>query len=144
MFRKPIGLANRARSSDIVDTLLSTRPSTSAAMGRLKAGIIRYASVGAAIARALGAEPGPHCRIGGGRITLTFRGLGGSRWPEDRQIEHALHTVSVARRVLADDWRRSMRDRANRAIVVVYEDSTLVRGCAVVSRWECVVPVTAG
>lgn len=112
-------------------------------MSGLKVGIIRYASVGAAIGRALGSEPAPNFRIDAGRITLTFRGLGASRWAEAQQIEHALRTVAVARRVLADDWRRSMRGRATRAIVVVYEDSTLVRGCAVVSRWECVVPMTA-
>jgi hypothetical protein len=29
------------------------------------------------------------------------------------------------------------------AIVVVYEEATLVVGCAVVSRWECVVPATS-
>ena len=25
------------------------------------------------------------------------------------------------------------------AIVIIYEDATLVKGCAVVARWECVV-----
>lgn len=112
-------------------------------MSRLKAGIVRYGSVGAAIARALGSEPTPNFRIDAGRITLTFRGVGASRWPEAQQIEYALRTATVARRVLADDTRRAVRGRATRAIVVVYEDSTLVRGCAVVSRWECVVPITA-
>jgi hypothetical protein len=42
--------------------------------------------------------------------------------------------------VLANDKRRAVRRRADRAIVVVYEDMTLVRGCEVVGRWECVVP----
>jgi hypothetical protein len=42
--------------------------------------------------------------------------------------------------VLADDPRRAVRKRINRAIVVVFEDTTLVHGCEVVARWECVVP----
>jgi hypothetical protein len=110
-------------------------------MSRLQVGIVRYASVAGDIARALGREPAPECRVGQWRITLTFRGLGATRWPEARQIEDALHVVAVARSVLAEDRRRGVRLRAARAIVVIYEDSTLVRGCAVAARWECVVPV---
>lgn len=112
-------------------------------MSRLQVGVVRYASVAAAIGRALGVEPAPDCRIGQGRITLTFRRLGASRWPENRQVEHALRAAAIARSTLAEDPRRAVRERATRAIAVVYEDATLVRGCAVVARWECVVPAAA-
>jgi hypothetical protein len=94
------------------------------------------------IASALGVEPAPDCRIGQGRITITFRRLGASRWPENQQIEYALRVVAVARTVLANDSRRAVRDRVARAIVVVYEDATLLRGCEVLARCECVVPTT--
>lgn len=113
-------------------------------MARLKAGIIRYNSVATAIASALGVEPAPEIRIEQLRLTITFRRLGASRWPEARQVEYALRAASVARRALAADRRRGVRDRATRAIVVVYEDASLVRGCAVVARWECVVPYGDG
>lgn len=104
---------------------------------------MRYASIAAAIVRALGVEPPPYCEIGHGRITLTFRRLGATRWPEKQQIEYALKVVEAARGVLGADKRRAVRERANRAIVVVYEDATLVRGCSVVARWDCVVPAPA-
>ncbi|HET7186602.1 MAG TPA: hypothetical protein VFI52_00545 [Gemmatimonadaceae bacterium] len=109
-------------------------------MSRLKVGVVRYSSIATSIAHALGIEPAPDCRIGHGRITLTFRRIGASRWPEEQQVEHALRAAEVARAVLASDSRRAVRERTTRAIVVVYEDATLVRGCAVVARWECVVP----
>ena len=109
-------------------------------MPRLKVGIVRYGSVARAISEALGIEPPPDFLIGQGRITLTFRRLGASRWPEAQQIEHALQVASVARSVLSSDSRRAVRQRADRAIVVVYEDAKLMKGCAVVSRWECVLP----
>ena len=109
-------------------------------MSRLKMGIVRYASAAGAIAEALGLDNSPDIRIGHGRIKLTFHALGASRWPDDRQIEYALRVAGLARDILGRDARRVVRQRASRAIVVVYEDSTLVRGCAVLSRWECVVP----
>ena len=112
-------------------------------MRSLKLGIVRYASVAHAIGQALGIAPAPDVRIGQGRITLLFRQLGASRWPQAQQIEHALRVAAVARRVLAADSRRSIRQRATRAIVVVYEDVTLDHGCAVSARWDCVVPVDA-
>ena len=83
----------------------------------------------------------PYVRIGHGRITITFRSLGASRWPENQQVELALRAAARARAVLAQGTQRALRRRTARAIVVVYEDSSLVRGCAVVGRWECVVPV---
>ena len=109
-------------------------------MRRLQVGVIRYASVGTAIGRALGLEPIPNCQIGQGRITITFRRLGATRWTEARQIEYALRAAAVARETLAGDRRPAVHRRATRAIVVVYEDASLVRGCAVEGRWECVVP----
>ena len=104
---------------------------------------MRHASVAASIIDALGVDPEPECRIGQWRITLTFRGLGASRWSEDRQIEQALRAAAITRSVLAQDRRRGMRGRANRAIEVIYEDASALRGCAVVSRWECVVTAAA-
>lgn len=112
-------------------------------MSRLKIGVVRYASVADAIARALPLRAAPDCRIGHGRITLTFRQLGLSRRPEAEQMEHALQAAAVARTVLAAESRGSVRKRARRAIVVVYEDVNLSRGCDVASRWECVVPAAA-
>lgn len=112
-------------------------------MSRLRGGVVRYASVAEAIVDALAVAPAPDCRIGQGRITLTFRRLGASRWPEARQIEYALWAAEVARAVLATDARASIRERTTRAIEIVYEDATLVRGCAVSARWECVVPAPA-
>jgi hypothetical protein len=109
-------------------------------ISRLQVGVVRYASVGAAIGRALGIEPAPYCRIGRGRVTLTFRRLGATRWSESQKIEHALRAAATAREVLTGDRRRRVRERATRAIVIVYEDATLVRGCPVVARWECIIP----
>jgi hypothetical protein len=51
--------------------------------------------------------------------------------------------VAVTRAVLADDERRQLRKSAPKAIVVAFEDSTLVDGCPVTTRWECTVPGTA-
>lgn len=110
-------------------------------MARIQIGVVRYASVANTIAKALGIEPAPECRIGRGRITLTFRRLGATRWAERQQVEYALKVAEIARKVLAADSRRTVRGRAaTRAIVVIYEDAALVRGCSVVARWECVVP----
>ena len=52
----------------------------------------------------------------------------------------ALRVVEAARVVLAGDSRWQLRRGATRAIVVIYEDSTVVQGCAVTARWECAVP----
>lgn len=109
-------------------------------MSRLKIGVIRYGSAANAIARALGTHSPPVCRIGLGRITLTFRNTGASRWPEGRQLEYAIEAARIARDVLASDRRRGVRQRVGRAIVVRYEDVGIGRGCSVAARWECVVP----
>lgn len=108
-------------------------------MSRIQVGVVRYPAVGAAIARALGGSPQPDCRIGHGRVTLTFRRLGATRWPEARQIEHALHAGTVAREVLASDRRSAVQRRATRAIQVIYEDASLAEGYPVTARWERVV-----
>lgn len=113
-------------------------------MSRLRAGIVRYASLATAIERAIAGERPPECRIGQGRITITFKRLGATRWEEARQVEHALRVASIVRELLTADSRRAARQRAARAIEVVYEDASLVHGCAVVARWECVVPALAG
>lgn len=109
-------------------------------MSEIQIGVVRYASVAAAIGRALGGSPEPDCRIGHGRITLTFRRLGATRWPEGRQLEHALRAATVTRSILAQDARSAVRLRATRAIEIVYEDASLVQGYPVTGRWECVVP----
>src|SRR5215467_6877559 len=105
-------------------------------MAPLRAGIVRYGSLALAIERALGATPPPVCRIGQGRITITFKSLGATRWPESRQIDYALRVAATAREMLAQDSRRSIRQRSSRAIEVVFEDASLVKRCAVVARWE--------
>lgn len=101
--------------------------------------MVRYASAARAIGDALGVQPAPECRIGQGRVTLTFRRLGGTRWSEDQRIDHAHQAAAIARSVLADDPRRAVRRRATRAVVVIYEDAALVRGCEIIARWECVI-----
>ena len=117
-----------------------TRPIS---MSRLRVGIIRYASVISRVVQELGIQPAPDCQILAGRMTLTLRRLGASAWPADRQAEYALRVAATARAVLIDDPRADVRKRADRAIVVVFEDTAVVRGCAVVARWECVVPAAA-
>jgi hypothetical protein len=109
-------------------------------MSRWQVGGTRYAAVGHAIAEALGIEPAPECRIGLGRLTLTFRSFGASSWTDAKRIEHALRIADVARRALAADYRRAVRKRTSRAIVVIFEDATILRGCTVMAQWECVVP----
>ena len=105
-------------------------------------GVVRYSSVARGIAEALGVHPAPDCRIGHGRITLTFRSLGASLWPEEQKSDFAIRVAVIARSVLAADSRRAVQKRVKRAIVVVYEDAGLLRGCTVESRWVCVVPAT--
>jgi hypothetical protein len=109
-------------------------------MKRLRIGIVRYASVGRAIAQALGVNPPPDCRIGRGRITFRFRQSGASRWPENDRIQYALQVATVARNLLGADTRRTVRRRVNRAIVIVFEDSHLDRGCDITSKWQCIIP----
>lgn len=112
-------------------------------MTRLQAGVVRYASVAREIAHVLGVTPEPEVRFGQWRITITFRRLGASRWPEAQQMDYAFRVADEARSAMAADRRGAVRSRAKRAIVVIYEDASSVRGCAVVARWECVIPAVA-
>ena len=102
--------------------------------------VFTFRSVGEAVARALNVESVPECRVVNGRVTLSFRRLGAARWPEAQQMELALRAVEAARVVLAGDSRWQLRRGATRAIVIVYEDATVVQGCAATARWECAVP----
>lgn len=111
-------------------------------MNRLRVGIIRYAAVAEAIARELTLDTMPDCRIGQGRVYITFRSIGASRWSEERQVDHALKAAAIARAVFASDRRTTVRRRVQRAIVVVYEDASSVRGCSVTAKWECVIPAS--
>ena len=112
-------------------------------MGRLQAGVVRYASVAREIAHVLGVTPKPEIRFGQWRITITFRRLGASRWPEAQQMDFALRVADEARSAMAANRRGAVRSRAKHAIVVTYEDVSNARGCAVVARWECVIPAVA-
>ena len=112
-------------------------------MVRMRVGIVRYGSVARAIADAFAIDPTPECKIGRGRITLTFRQAGASLWSEEQRLEYALYVAQTARSLLGGDLRKRVRRRANRAIVVVFEDHVLDRGCDVESRWQCVVPRAA-
>jgi len=109
-------------------------------MKRPSLSLNRYAAVGRALAEALGVNPPPVCRIGRGRITFKFRQSGVSRWPEDERIEYALQVAETARNLLGADTRKRVRRRVSRAIVVVFEDSHLDRGCDIISRWQCIIP----
>ena len=103
----------------------------------------KYREAADAISRDMGIHPPPLIRIGRGRITIRFRQLGASSWPETRRIEHAFEVAAFARSLLAGDLRRALRRRASRAVVVIYEDATLANGCDIDSRWECVIPASA-
>lgn len=109
-------------------------------MSRLQVGVIRYASVAEAIRRELGFEIVPEVHLGRGRIQVTFRNLGASRWPLESQADHAFQVAAVTRSVLERDHRAAVRRRSRRAIVIVYEDISLVSGCETTARWECVIP----
>jgi hypothetical protein len=102
--------------------------------------VFRFRSAARSIAQVLGVDPPPDCMVRNGRTTVTFRRLGGSRWPEPQQMEFARRAASVVRRVFIEDDRRQLRSAAGRAIVVAFEDAAVVDGCAVSARWECTVP----
>lgn len=111
-------------------------------MQRLKVGVVRFAEIAAEIREALG-DGSTDITIGRGRTTISFRGIGAMRWTEQQRMDAALRAASIARKLIADSKRWSVRRRADRAIVVVYEDSKLDRGCVVAQRWESVVPAEA-
>ena len=70
----------------------------------------------------------------------SFVGLGARLLLQALKLALVGRAVAVTRAVLADDDRRQLRKSAAKAIVVAYEDSSLVDGCAVTERWECTVP----
>ena len=86
-------------------------------MARLRLGVVRFASVAAASEQAIGGEPLPRCEIGRGRLRLTFRGRGASRWPEAQQVTFAFQVAALARGVLSADERERVRARVSRAIL---------------------------
>ena len=97
--------------------------------------------MGDAVARGLRVDESPDCRIVNGRTVITFRRLGAVQWPEAQQVEFALRTADVARAVLAEHPRWQLRRGATRAIVVAFRDATVLQGCEVTRRWECIVPM---
>ena len=103
--------------------------------------VFSFRSVGDAVARALHVDESPDCRIVNGRTVLTFRRLDAVRWPEAQQMEFALRVAAVARVVLAEHPRAQLRRGATRAIVIALKDATVLRGCEVTRRWECIVPM---
>jgi len=102
--------------------------------------VIRFPSAAREVARLLGVDPPPECRIEHGRITAVFRRMAATRWPEAQQFEYAMGAVNVVRQVFSNDDRRQLRKAATRATRIVFEDASVVGGCAVTARWECVVP----
>lgn len=106
-------------------------------------GFGRRAAVATEIGYALGLRSMPDIKIGRGRVTITMRQTGASRWTEAEKMDHAMSVAEVARSILSGNSRRGVRRRAKRAIVVVYEDSMLVNGCDTSARWQCIIPVTA-
>ena len=109
-------------------------------MKKLRVGIVRYGSVAKEISRAMQITPAPDVKIGRGRITLTFRQTGASHWSQEDRLTYALRVAAAARSILYADSRKAVRKRSNRAVVVIYEDSTLDQGCDVRSQWQCIVP----
>jgi hypothetical protein len=61
-----------------------------------------------------------------------------------RGLQHAREVVAVTRAALREDTRTYMRRRADRAIVVTYEDEHVADGCTISTRWSCVVPAQRG
>ena len=103
--------------------------------------VFSFRSVGDAVARGLHVEESPDCRIVNGRTVITFRRLGAVQWPEAQQVEFALRAAAVARVVLAEHPRAQLRRGAARAIVIVFKDATVLEGCEITRRWECIVPI---
>ena len=102
----------------------------------------RSAEFAKELALALGLSNIPVCRIGRGRVTVTFRQQGASRWTEEQKIDYAAQVADAARDVLESSSKRTIRRRAKRAVVVVYEDAMLVHGYDSTARWEIVIPVS--
>ena len=102
--------------------------------------LTRYPDVLERIERQL--APGGHltCRLGAGRVYLTLRGVGATRWDYAEQMRRALEMAALARAILAGDPREPVRVHSHHAITVKYEDVGVAEGCEVRATWECVVP----
>lgn len=109
-------------------------------MPRIKVPIRRYRALAKEIAAATGFNPPPVCKVGRGRITILFKQSGATRWPESEKFEQAFRIADLARSIISADKRRLVRRRSRRAVVVIYEDRMMQRGCDVTARWRCVVP----
>jgi len=103
--------------------------------------VFSFRSVGDAVALGLHVDESPDCRIVNGRTVITFRRIDAVRWLEAQQMEFALRAAAVARAVLAKHPRAQLRRGATRAIVIVLKDTTVLQGCEVTRRWECIVPM---
>lgn len=103
----------------------------------------RYPDVLQAIERHLASDGRLRCSLGAGRVYLSLRGAGATRWGVDTQLARALEMAAAARAVLAADARAPVRVHAQHALVVRYEDATMAAGCDVRAQWECVVPTVA-
>jgi len=108
-------------------------------MARFRLAVTRYASVLDAIERQLAPDGRLTCRLGAGRVYLTLRAAGATRWDAATQLARALEMASAARAILAADDRAPVRAHARHAIVVRYEDATVAEGCEVRAAWECIV-----
>ncbi|MDB4874340.1 MAG: hypothetical protein JWM41_786 [Gemmatimonadetes bacterium] len=97
-----------------------------------------------AIARGLELDRPPRCRVRNGRFAIEFRGVGAHAWSTELRLQRAREVVAVTRAALRADTRTYMRRRADRAIVVTYEDEHVADGCTIRTRWSCVVPAQRG
>lgn len=113
-------------------------------MSRLRAGVVRFASVADAIEARLGIAARPRVTIGHGRILIAVRNIGATRWELATQMTRAHEMAAVARAVLAEDARASVRRRTVNAVVVRFEDIAAAQGCDVRATWECVIPTPPG
>jgi len=109
-------------------------------MSRLRVGVVRFASVSDAIEERLALGARPRVIIGHGRILIAVRNIGATRWEPATQMTRAQEMAAIARAVLAQDARASVRRRAENAFVVRFEDIVAAQGCDVRATWECVIP----
>jgi hypothetical protein len=112
-------------------------------MARFRLRPTRYPDVLEAIERQLASDGRLSCSLGVGRVYLSLRGAGATRWGAEVQLARALEMAAVARGVLAADARAPVRVHAQHAIVVRYEDAVVAAGCDVRAQWECIVPTPA-
>jgi len=109
----------------------------------MRIGISRYASVANAIEQRLALGGRLSCQIGQGRLCITLRSAGATRWEPTVQVARALDMAAVARGTLAADRRAAVRRHARHAVVVRFEDAMVAEGCQVRATWECIVPASS-